>query len=110
MMMAAAASGPDDPARRLSDATYIALREAIATAWRRRDGHPFDPSPELSAAIRTAAHESRERSLRPEELLVELKHLESEIASVFPAVSTQDRRTLREWLVQQAVRAYFDEG
>jgi hypothetical protein len=90
--------------RPLSEATLEQLRRAIQD---RRRSSAADDAP-LQAALHLVATEARDRSLRPEELLVTLKQVLDE-APGSRAASGEDRR-LREWIVTTCIRAYFDEG
>jgi hypothetical protein len=93
---------PDED-RRLRAETLDALRAAI-TAQRQRGP---TPSPELEAAIQTAARDARERQIAPESLLVQLK-LVAEQAGGYPGLGGDDSsNALREWLVTACVNAYF---
>ena len=89
---------------RLRDETIDALRAAIAA--QRTKGR--QPTPELTSAIERAAHDARERGIRPEMLLVQLK-LVAEEAGVIPVIGGPDEgaHALREWLVTACVNAYF---
>ena len=89
--------------KRLRDETIDALRAAIRA---QRQMGP-SPSPELEAAIQTAARDARERDIAPEVLLVQLK-LVAEEAGVFPSIGVDaSASALREWLVTACVTAYF---
>ena|SRR5690349_3740936 len=93
---------PDED-RRLRHETVEALVAAIAA--QRKMGPTA--SPELEAAIQTAARDAREREIAPESLLIQLK-LIAENAGVFPGLGGDDgSNALREWLVTACVNAYF---
>jgi hypothetical protein len=99
------APNPLMPERRpLSEATLEQLRRAIQD---RRRSPAADDAP-LQAALQAVASEARDRSLRPEELIVTLKQVIDEAAGS-RAASVEDRR-LREWIVTTCIRAYFEEG
>jgi hypothetical protein len=88
---------------RLREETIDALRAAISA--QRKMGRT--PSPELEAAIQSAARDARERQIAPEALLVQLK-LVAEEAGVFAALGVDESaNALREWLVTACVNAYF---
>ena len=87
----------------LSEPQLTRLREAIAT--RLRD--PSVADDELRGVLHDVAAEARARALRPEELIVSLKSVLSEVgASRFPA-SPEEQRRLQEWLVTACIQAYF---
>lgn len=88
--------------RPLSEATLEQLRRAIQS--RRTDPAGGDDS--LEAALRAVAGEARERSLRPEELIVALKHVMDEART--PRSSAGEERSLREWVVTTCIRAYYE--
>jgi hypothetical protein len=90
--------------RPLSESTLEQLRRALQE--RRRS--PAAGEAALQTALQTVATEARERSLRPEELIVALKHVLDESPGN-RAASGEDRR-LREWIVTTCIRAYFEEG
>jgi len=89
--------------RGLSEATLEQLRRALQD--RRRSPAAGDTA--LQAALQVVAAEARERSLRPEELIVTLKQVLDE--SPGTRALYEDRR-LREWIVTTCIRAYFEEG
>jgi hypothetical protein len=88
--------------RPLSEATLEQLRRAIES--RRQAPAAGDDS--LQAALQTVAAEARERSLRPEELIVTLKQVMDEPRNV--RSSTTEERQLREWVVTTCIRAYYE--
>ena len=88
--------------RSLSEPTLEQLRRAIQE---RRQSPAVGDAP-LQEALHVVALEARERSLRPEELIVALKQVMDEPR---PArSSTGDERQLREWIVTICIRAYFE--
>ena len=89
--------------RPLSEPTLEQLRKAIQD--RRQSAAAGDEA--IRVALRVVAAEARERSLRPEELIVALKQLLDEPRSPKPS-STEDRQ-LREWVVTTCIQAYFEE-
>ncbi|HEX6536834.1 MAG TPA: hypothetical protein VF041_19765 [Gemmatimonadaceae bacterium] len=83
------------------------MRVVIAERWRALE----DSEERLRAAVHAAAIEGRERGLRPEELIIALKELESDVFAQPGAVRTVDhdaRRRFREWLITSCLEAYFD--
>lgn len=93
---------PPEP-RSLSPSTLARLRTVIeqrATDPRGQDG-------ELRDALLAAAEEARERSLRPEELIIALKSLLEDISLAQPGWSGHDQHQFREWLVTTSIRAYY---
>jgi hypothetical protein len=97
---------PPERARKLSPETIRSLRDVIAERWRALE----DSEERLRAAVRAAAVEGRNRGLHPEELLITLKELESEVFAQPGAVRAVDRdarRRFREWLITSCLEAYF---
>jgi hypothetical protein len=88
--------------RPLSDSTLEQLRRALHE--RRQSQGGSDAA--LHQALKAIAAEARERSLRPEELIVALKQVMDE-APGSRGGSSEERR-LREWVVTTCIRAYFD--
>lgn len=88
--------------RPLSEPTLEQLRRAI----QQRQQSPAAGDSALHAALQVVAAEARERSLRPEELIVTLKQLLDE-APGSRSGAGEDRR-LREWIVTSCIRAYFE--
>ena len=92
-----------DPARSLSPETIARLREALLVQWRA----PGAPHPVLGEALGAAAREARERSLRPEELIIALKAIEEQMAEHEQAPAEAARRKVHDWIVRACVKAYF---
>ena len=88
--------------RSLSEPTLEQLRRAIHD--RRESSAAGDSA--LHAALQAVAVEARERSLRPEELLVTLKHVIDECPG--SRSGSGEVRRLREWIVTTCIRAYFE--
>lgn len=91
-----------DPSMRLSQPTLDALKSALTE--QRGAGH--EPLPSLKEAVVSAAHESRDRGITPELLLIQLKLLAEE-AGFSPALGDDRAGVLREWIVSACVAAYF---
>lgn len=88
--------------RSLSEPTLEQLRRAI----QERRQSPAIGDTALQEALHAVAAEARERSLRPEELIVALKNVMDDPR---PARSgSSDERHLREWIVTTCIRAYFE--
>lgn len=88
--------------RSLSEPTVEQLRRAI----QERRQTPAIGDTALQEALHAVATEARERSLRPEELIVALKNIMDDPR---PARSgSSDERQLREWMVTTCIRAYFE--
>jgi hypothetical protein len=88
--------------RSLSEPTLEQLRRALED---RRKSPAIGDTP-LQEALHAVAAEARERSLRPEELIVALKSL---MDTPRPARSgSGDERQLREWVVTTCIKAYFE--
>ena len=90
--------------RPLSEPTLELLRRAIE----QRRQSPALGDDELHAALQVVAAEARQHSLRPEELIVALKHVIDEAPGARSS-SGEDRR-LREWIVTTCIDAYFERG
>jgi hypothetical protein len=88
--------------RPLSEPTLEQLRKAIHA----RRQSPAVGDEALQVALRTVAAEARERSLRPEELIVTLKQLMDEPRTARSGSS--EERHLREWVVTTCIEAYFE--
>jgi hypothetical protein len=88
--------------RSLSEPTLEHLRRAIQES--RQSPGPGEAS--LQAALAVVAAEARQRSLRPEELIVALKQVMDEYPGSRSA-SGEERR-LREWVVTTCIRAYYE--
>ena len=87
----------------LSESQLLRLRDAIAL----RMHDPSRPDDELRVVLRDVAAEARTRALRPEELIVSLKAVLSQVGSArFPS-SPDEQRKLQEWLVTSCIQAYF---
>ena len=87
----------------LSEPQLARLREAIV--MRLRD--PSAADDDLRRVLHDVAAEARTRSLRPEELIVSLKAVLSQVGSTrFPSAPDEQRR-LQEWLVTTCIHAYF---
>lgn len=80
--------------------------EQVQRALQERRQSPGVGDDALQTALQVMATEARERSIRPEELIVRLKQLIDE-APGNRAGSGEDRR-LRESMVTTCIRAYFD--
>ena len=88
--------------RSLSEPTLEQLRKAIQD----RRQSPAAGDEALQLALRTVAAEARDRSLRPEELIVTLKQVMDEART--PKSSSSEERHLREWVVTRCIQAYFE--
>lgn len=88
--------------RSLSEPVLEQLRRAIQD----RRQSPAVGDTALQEALHAVAAEARERSLRPEELIVALKQVMDESRSVRPG--SGEERQLREWMVTTCIRAYFE--
>ena len=87
----------------LSEPQLARLRDAIAL----RLHDPSVSDDELRVVLRDVAAEARTRELRPEELIVSLKTVLSQVGSARLPSSPDDQRKLQEWLVTACIRAYF---
>ena len=96
---------PPSP-RSLSPETAEALRVAIADGWRAGQ----ESQARLHDVLVRAAREAHDQGLRPEELIVALKHVEEDVMGQPGTLRSTDvdaRRRFREWMVSACVRAYF---
>ena len=90
--------------RPLSEPTLEQLRRAI----QERRQSPAAGDATLHTALHTVASEARERSLRPEELIVALKQVVDEAPG--SRSSSSEERRLREWIVTTCIKAYYEAG
>ena len=88
--------------RPLSEPTLEQLRRAI----QERRHSPNAGEAALHSALHVVAAEARERSLRPEELIVALKQAMDEVPG--SRSSSSDERRLREWIVTTCIRAFYE--
>lgn len=88
--------------RSLSGPTLEQLRQAIQE--RRQSPGPGEAT--LRAALQVVAAEARQRSLRPEELIVALKQVMDE--SPGSRSGSGEERRLREWVVTTCIRVYYE--
>jgi hypothetical protein len=88
--------------RPLSEPTLEQLRRAI----QERRQSPAAGDTALHTALQTVAAEARERSLRPEELIVVLKQVVDEAPG--SRSSSSEERRLREWIVTTCIKAYYE--
>ena len=90
--------------RRLSDATVTELRGAVLQLWHA----PLGEAAALGGAMDGLVREARERALRAEEVLVEVK----EVLSTLPELDAPERRResarFREQLITRCIKAYYD--
>ena len=90
--------------RPLSESTLEQVRRAI----QERRQSPSAGDSDLRAALAVVALEARERTIRPEELIVTLKQLIDDLPGA--RSSSAEERRLREWIVTTCIRAYFDDA
>lgn len=89
----------------LSSEVASQLRTAISQRWTR----PEHADGALVAALAIAAREARDRSLRPEELLIALKAIEEDVAVASKVANSEERDRFRFWLVGACMRAFFSD-
>ena len=107
-MVPQSASPPPPEPRRLHPETESALRAVIAEEWRAAAGS----QEALAGVVARVAREARDDGLRPEELIIILKQVETQVLGAPGTLRAGDldaRRRFREWLVSSCVRAYFAE-
>lgn len=88
------------PAGALSEAT----RELLRAALRDSLAHGDAANEAMNRALRAASDEAREKRLRVEELVLELKAI---VRAVAPSHITGDEKTWRDWVVTQLIKAYY---
>lgn len=93
-----------DPANLLHPETIAALKAALEE--QRRSG--VQPVPSLTAAIRAAARESRDRCLPPEMLIIQLKAVADEVGMPPVDADRNNSRAVREWMVSACLHAYWE--
>lgn len=99
---------PKRPSTTLSDATRDRLRAAITIALTQPADRVRElDRAELGASIQAGAQEARARSMRPEELIIELKGVLASAVREHPARSVADEQRLREWMVTTCLKAYY---
>lgn len=91
------------PPTPLSDATRELLRSAIIEAVRSGG----EGGGTLRDALSVAAKEAHDLSMRPEELILELKSIFSWAMQKHTPALPGDENKLREWLVTNCLRAYY---
>lgn len=93
---------PAAPARSLTPATREMLRRALLRQWQSAE----EPVPELQEVVAVVAAEARDRGVRPEELIIEIKFVEEGLAEQ-SRIAARTRARVREWIVTACVKAYF---
>lgn len=96
---------PRDEGRMLSSEAAALLRAAIAERWNR----PQQSDDALAQALAVAAREAKQRTLRPEELLLALKAIEEDVAVRAKVADREERERFRLWLVGACMRAFFSQ-
>ena len=90
--------------RRLSDTTVAELRHAILQLW----ASPLAAPSALGSAMDGLVREARDRALRAEEVLVEVKG----VLATLPELDAPERRMesarFREQLITRCIKAYYD--
>lgn len=94
------------PPTPLSEPTRELLRAAIADAL----GRNGEGGPLLRTALQAAAKEAREREMRPEELIIELKSIFTGVIHGRASAFAGDDNRLREWLVTNCLKAYYGKA
>lgn len=102
MMVAYDSRRPPTP---LSEATRSQLRAAMAESL----DDSGEARPSLRAAVLAAAAEAREREMRPEELIIELKGLFTSALQGRATTFSGDEHKLREWMVTTCLKAYYSK-
>ena len=94
-----------EPARSLTEGTLALLRQAIEQRW----GDPSAAERPLRDALAVVAAEARARTLRPEELIVAVKGVLAELATIHPGLTSADELRLRERVVTWCIEAYYSQ-
>jgi len=81
------------------------LRTALTEQLKQPDG----PTPELAALLRKVAHEAREQSIPPEELIVIFKKLWNSLAESLRPQNPDQYERIRQRLVTICIEAYYAE-
>lgn len=102
-MVAQFTKTPDDPFRPLSPEIAAELEQAVRAFIASDDGRADDA---LRQALARAGQDARERHLRPEELLLAFKEIESR-AGEARGSARQVKASLRTKLIQAMLEAYY---
>jgi hypothetical protein len=90
--------------RRLSEETITELRRAVLLLWTA----PRSADGPLGSAMDGLVREARDRALRAEEVLLEVKS----VLSALPELEAPERRMesarFREQLITRCIKAYYD--
>ncbi len=89
----------------LSEATIAELRGALTEQLKNQD----TPTPELVKLLRKVGAEAREKSLRPEELLVVFKQLWNSHTESVRSQNNDQHERVRQQLVTLCIQAYYAE-
>jgi hypothetical protein len=89
--------------RPLSDETLAVLRAAVASHVQRAG----DREEGLERAVAAVVREARERTMRPEELIVAFKALYATLPEPPTSAARAEQLRLREQLVTACIRAYY---
>jgi hypothetical protein len=104
MMAYDSRSTPDRP--RLSEATLTELRGAVRTLWLAPDA----VGGALESAMGALVREARDRALRAEDVLLEVKAL----LTAMPELEAPERRLegarFREQLITRCIKAYYQSA
>jgi hypothetical protein len=89
--------------RPLSEETLAVLRTAVLGHLERKS----DPEHGLEEAVATLVDEARERSMRPEELIIAFKSLYATLPDPPTIAARAEQLALREKLVTACIHAYY---
>jgi hypothetical protein len=81
------------------------LRTALTDQLKRPDG----PTPELASLLRKVAHEARDKSIPPEELIVIFKRLWNSLSESLRPQNADQYERVRQRLVTLCIQAYYAE-
>jgi hypothetical protein len=90
--------------RPLSDQTLELLKAAVLGHLERTS----DPERALEDAVAAVVDEARERSMRPEELIIAFKALYAVLPDPTTTTARAEQVRLRERLVTACIRAYYE--
>lgn len=96
-------SRPTPERRRLSDATVAELRHAILQLW----AAPLAAPTALASAMDGLVREARDRALRAEEVLVEVKSVLGSLPELDAPERRMESARFREQLITRCIQAYY---
>lgn len=104
MMAFDSRSTPERP--RLSEQTVAELRHAVLQLWTA----PGAADGQLGRAMDALVREARERALRAEDVLIEVKGLLADLPQLDDPNRRMESARFREHLVTRCIKAYYGKG